>query len=221
MNRGPLDGVPFTKPRGRILKTHKRYRDAGALYARHVNTDLVRFRTFADGAEAWGWAEQNKDPLLGKQGRSLGEAMQAAEGQMVLVYDPDCIACPQDLVGCHYCHKLAYQDVDSCQMCGRGLLMTDRHGWAGTRPVKQYYSNPEDADVDLDFVPFDELAEYGELPHAVAKTLIEWQRQLVHDEEEYHHDVATFLDMLAVNGYGVVKIEAPNLADLLPAPEGS
>lgn len=211
---------PFPEPKGRTLKTHKRYRDAGALYAQHANTDLVRFRTFADGAEAWAWAAQNKDPWLGKQGRSLGEAVQSAEGQMVLVYDPDCIACPQELVGCHYCHALAQQDVDSCQICGRGLLMTDRHGWAGTRPVKQYYGNPEDADVDLDEVLFDHLPEYGELPHAVAKALVMW-RDEVRNEGLYEHRVASFLDMLADNGYGVVKIEAPNLAGLLPAPEGS
>lgn len=218
MTRDPFDAL---KRGPMVPKSHKRYRDAGALYARHPNTDLVRFRTFADGAEAWCWAEQNKDPLLGRQGRILEEALGAAEGQLVLVYDPDCTACPQDLTGCHYCHKLAHQDVDSCQMCGRGLLMTDRHGWPDIRPLKQYYINPEDAEADLDFVPLNELAEYGDMPYAVAKTLIEWRHGLHPDRKDVDHDVARFIDTLAVNGYGVVKIEASNLADLLPAPEGN
>lgn len=224
MKQEPLDGSPLmpsfvlSERRGHTRKTHKRLRDAGALYAHHLNTDLVQFKRAEDGSELWAWAEFNKDPFPGKQGMSWQQASAPTEGQLVLVYDPDCLACPGELEGCHYCH--APYNTSGCPICGRGLFMTDRHGWSGTQPVRQYYSNPEDVEADLDAVPFHELAEYGELPCMVATALVEW-RESVYGEGLYHHNVATFLDILAGHGYGVVKIEAPDLGTLLPAPEGN
>lgn len=83
-----------------------------------------------------------------------------------------------------------------------------------------YYSNPEDVEADLDAVPLGELAEHGDMFYAVATVLVTWRKQVVGENMD-HHAVATFLDTLADNGYGVTKIEAPSLDTLLPAPEGN
>lgn len=234
MNHSPLDA--FTRgPRTR--KTSIRYRDPGALFAHHLNTDLVVINDQRDpeGKPLWTWVNQNRDPFPGRHGMLWDDVVTSREGPLHLVYSTTCQYCPGDLVGCHDCHVEEFPGKDTCRLCGRGLLMTDPHGYPTPLtelfPVvfdrqlyqeqpRPYYSNPEDAEADLDAVPFHELAEHGDLPYAVATALVEW-REHVYGKGLYDHNVATFLDTLADNGYCVTKIEAPDLGTLLPAPEGN
>lgn len=230
MSHSPLDGL-VRGPRTR--KSSKRYRDAGALYARHPNTDLVVLnKRDPEGRPLWAWAERNKDPFPSRRGVLLEQARGAAEGQLVLVYDPACALCPGELEGCHYCHA-PYND-SPCPICGRGLFMTDDHGWMVNSdtgdalmvvrdytPPRPYYSNPEDLDADLNEVPAEELGEFDPMLVAVNEALTEWYCDPLTGDPHYNHRVATFLDTLADRGYRVVKIEAPDLATLLPAPEGN
>lgn len=233
MTRGPLD---FLGQRGRTRKTSIRYRDPGALYAHHLNTDLVVINGKRDpaGKPLWSWAEQNRDPSPGKHGMFWDDAVTSREGPLHLVYDPRCQYCPGDLVGCHDCHQEEFPGKDMCRLCGRGLLMTDPHGYPTpitelfpvVFPREKYrerprYNNPECLDADLNEVPAEELGEHDPMYVAVNDALTEWYCDPYVGDPHYEHRVATFLDTLAARGYRVTKIEAPDLGTMLPAPEGN